>query len=94
MPQRPAIRVGLDKSMGSCGDPGTPVMKGSRDLSINSVPLSRVGDKYMPQPNHPSRVAMGGSRSVSANRLPLHRALDPISCGDKAANGSKNVGAG
>jgi uncharacterized Zn-binding protein involved in type VI secretion len=94
MPQRPAIRVGLDKSMGTCGYSGTPVMKGSKDLSINRVPLSRVGDKYVPHGQHPSRVALGGSRSVSANRLPLHRALDPISCGDKAANGSNNVGAG
>lgn len=88
----PAIRLGLDKSLGSCGDPGTPAIQGSKDLAVNRVPLVRVGDKYAPQPNHPSRVAMGGSRTVMANRLPLHRALDPISCGDKASMGSKNVG--
>lgn len=92
MSSRAAIRVGVDKSLGSDGYPGTPALKGSRNLGVNRLPLVRVGDKYAPHGQHPTRFAGGGSRTVMANRVPLHRNGDPITCGDKAFGGSRNVG--
>lgn len=93
-PQPPAIRMGVDASVGHCFPP-RPADSGSPNVFVNGIAVVRVGDHYPthscpPYPPHDGNASVGSS-TVFVNGKALHRNGDAISCGDTATNGSPNV---
>lgn len=66
----------------------------SSDVLVNGIPVVTVGDHY---PAHTcgtethDGVLAAGSSSVFVNGKPVGRVGDPVSCGDKVAQGSPDV---
>ncbi|MBE0438322.1 MAG: PAAR domain-containing protein [Gammaproteobacteria bacterium] len=74
--------------------PPSPVIEGSPDHFVNSLPVARVGDKIqvhcLGSSCHDS-VVSGGSGTVFTNSKPRARVGDPIGCGEILAAGSFNT---
>jgi uncharacterized Zn-binding protein involved in type VI secretion len=87
--QQPAARLS-DIDTGHPPSPPTPVITGSVNVLINSMPAGRQGDMLVP--HHPGvRLINEGSSSVLINGQPAARVTDAINCGGVLITGSANV---
>lgn len=91
-----AVRKG-DMSSGHGPWPPQPATGGSSDVTINSIPVVRVGDAWAPHTEtvkpyetHGS-VSSTGSPDVTVNGLPMCRQGDKIACGSIMVGGSSDV---
>ncbi|GAB1261894.1 PAAR domain-containing protein [Aurantivibrio plasticivorans] len=92
--KQPAARMG-DIASNHGPWPPTPIIAGSGNVLINSIPAARKGDAVLlhaipNNPPHPRSIAEGVG-SVKINGIPAARVSDAISCGGKVAVGSGNV---
>lgn len=86
----PAVtRIG-DLADGSCGCSPTPAASGSPNVFVNTIPVVRNTDTYVPHCTH-TPVAVVGSPNVFVNTLPVHRISDVNNCGNVVIVGSPNV---
>lgn len=79
-----------------CSAPPRPLIEGSPNVFVNSIPVSRLSDAYeehycvnAPEPH--TATAIQGSATVFVNGLAIHRITDAISCGSVSNQGSPNV---
>jgi len=85
----PAARL-TDVDTGHPPSPPTPVITGSANVLINSLPAARKGDMLVP--HHPGiRTISEGSASVKINGMEAARITDSINCGGVLITGSANV---
>ena len=79
------------------GYPPRPNDQGSPDVFVDNLPVHRQTDHWpthcIPGSCHDG-VTLAGNPTVFVNNLPIARIGDPISCGDKIAQGSQTVFAG
>lgn len=106
MPGRPVTRNG-DRSTGhtagSCSWPPTNLIATNAPrVFVNRIQIGVQGDRFIEHRGTPCRtlhagpqraIAMG-SRRVFAHGRQVARITDPVVCGDRVAQGSRNVFAG
>ena len=92
-----ATRIG-DQDIPHCS--GMCRAEGSKDVFVNGIPWSRVGDSNTPHllpgdpcPTHSAPIARG-SKTVFINGISAGRIGDPIAGCTSVAEGSKDVFAG
>jgi uncharacterized Zn-binding protein involved in type VI secretion len=91
----PASRI-WDIGMGHECFPPTPVIEGSPNVKVCSIPQERVGDALMPHPcptpapPHP-RSSSEGSTTVITNSKGSSRIGDAVDCGGFMVNGCGTV---
>ena len=92
----PVALIG-SKTMGLDDAPPTMIVAGSSDVYANGVAIAFEGSPIVPHKrgkHYHGGVVSEGSSTVFVNNMPVARVLDPISCGDKIADGSTNVECG
>lgn len=92
---RPNIRLSIDASTGHGCWPPTKPAQASTNVFVNGRGEVRTGDAYIahccPKKGCHVGKAMPGSSSVYVNGRLAHTQGAPISCGDKASNGSPDT---
>lgn len=90
--RRAVVRLGDICTGHGCFSP-RPNIEASKTVSLNSLPMHRVGDKWAPHccVSCHGGVAAQGSPNVIIEGRAVCRTGDAISCGSKMATGSSNV---
>ena len=85
--------MGSLKSVARIGDTGShggAIVTGSPNVTVNGIPIARVGDTYLCSIHGPNPIVQG-SLKTTANNLQIARIGDPTACGATIISGSPNT---
>lgn len=76
--------------IGDTGSHGGAIVTGSPNVTVNVIPIARVGDTYLCSIHGPNPIVQG-SLKTTANNLQIARIGDPTACGATIMSGSLNT---